>query len=70
MKPFNPIQLLLKSESLGLGEHLKGSEIAYHLDALETILSNSQTVTKAAQDVQETDVDITVRMLQEKYGLR
>lgn len=71
MKTTDPYQLLLKAESLGLGEHLRGSEIAYHLEAIEAILANSQTVTKAAtQYVQETDVDITVRMLKEKYGVK
>lgn len=71
MKPFDPIQLMLKAESLGLGEHLRGSEIAYHLEAIEALLANSETATAAAtQDVQESDVDITVRMLQEKYGAK
>lgn len=71
MKTTDPYQLLLKAESLGLGEHLRGSEIAFHLEAIEAILSNSKPVTKSAkQDIQETDVDITVRMLQEKYGVK
>lgn len=69
MKPFDPIQLMLKAESLGLGEHLRGSEIAYHLEAIQSLLTKEQTVAKAVtQDAQETDVDITVRILQEKYG--
>ena len=69
MKQFDPISLLEKSESLGLGEHLRGSEIAYHLQAIEALLTNSQTVTKAATGyIQETDIDITIRLLREKYG--
>ncbi|CAN7658873.1 hypothetical protein [Pseudomonas umsongensis] len=70
MKTTDPYQLLLKAESLGLGEHLRGSEIAYHLEAIEALLANSQTVTKSTKDMQETDVDITVRMLQEKYRVK
>lgn len=71
MKTTDPYQLLLKAEALGLGEHLRGSEIAYHLEAIGAILANSQIVTKSAtQYVQETDLDITVRMLQEKYGVK
>lgn len=69
MKQFDPVSLLEKSESLGLGEHLRGSEIAYHFEAIEALLTNRQTVTKSATgDIQETDIDITVRMLQDKYG--
>ncbi|MNJ21179.1 hypothetical protein D3C77_155250 [compost metagenome] len=67
MKPFDPIQLMLKAESLGLGEHLRASEIAYYLEAIEALLANSEPVT---QDVQQTNVDITVRMLQEKYDAK
>lgn len=70
MKTNDPYQLLLKAESLGLGEHLRGCEIAYHLEAIEVLLANSKPVTKAVTQSQqeETDVDITVRILQEKYG--
>ncbi|MND77307.1 hypothetical protein D3C80_689820 [compost metagenome] len=71
MKPFDPIQLMLKAEFLGLSEHLRGSEILYHLEAIEALLANSKPVTKAAmQDSQETDIEITVRLLQEKYGVK
>ena len=69
MRTADLYQLLLKAESFGLGDHLRGSEIAYHLETIEALLTNSQTVTKAATgDIQETDIDVTVRMLQDKYG--
>lgn len=64
--------LQLRAEALGLGDNLRGSEIAFHFEAIESLLAKKQKVLKAAtpalDPVVETDVDITIRILQEKYG--
>ncbi|EKT4466787.1 hypothetical protein QEL93_002189 [Pseudomonas putida] len=73
MKPFDPYDILLKAESLGLGDHLRGSEIVYHLEALEALIAKEKVeVNKAltaAQSIYALDngVDITCKILMEKY---
>ncbi|MBF8740226.1 hypothetical protein [Pseudomonas guariconensis] len=72
MKPFDPYDILLKAESLGLGDNLRASEIVYHLEQIEALLANEQTeVTKATADqaiyALDSGVDITCKILMEKY---
>ncbi|NWE72010.1 hypothetical protein HX857_25215 [Pseudomonas gingeri] len=65
-------ELQRKAEALGLGDNLRGSEIVFHLEAVKSLLAKEQKILKAATSTidptVESGVDITVRILQEKYG--
>jgi len=71
MQTIDPYDILLKAQTLGLSDNLRGSEIVFHLEALQSLLAKEQLIMKATQTATSTDdsgVEITTRILQLKYG--
>lgn len=71
MQTIDPYDILLKAQALGLSDNLRGSEIVFHLEALQSLLAKEQLIMKATQTATSTDdsgVEITTRILQLKYG--